>query len=142
MCIDNLGSSTRLSTSFPSYEYLKIIYPLIYNSLNIIDEHMDKGYYGDIQEEEKRKETVITNLIKVTKEILKKNKESKENKFILPKNLQKYIDYQIPYWCNSAYEAKHYYRENIHYVIGKDKIDEFYKEILENRDIFQKKIIK
>ena len=32
MCIDNLGSSTRLSSSFPTYKYLKILYPIIYNN--------------------------------------------------------------------------------------------------------------
>lgn len=90
ICIDNLGSSTRLSSSFPSYEYLKILYPLIYNSLNIIDNHMDNGYYGKDLNEEKRKEIVVENLIKVTKELLDKNKKSEE-RFILPKNLKKYI---------------------------------------------------
>jgi len=130
MCIDNLGSSTRLSSSFPSYEYLKILYPLIYNSLNIIDDHMDNGYYGKELNEEKRKEIVVENLIKVTKELLDKNKKSEE-RFILPKNLKKYIENQIPYWSNSAYDAKHYYKENYHYIIAKDKLDEPFKNTLE-----------
>lgn len=130
MCIDNLGSSTRLSSSFPSYEYLKILYPLIYNSLNIIDEHMDNGYYGKDLNEEKRKEIVVENLIKVTKELLDKNKKSEE-RFILPKNLKKYIENQIPYWSNSAYDAKHYYKENYHYIIAKDNLDEPFKNTLQ-----------
>ena len=133
MCIDNLGSSTRLSSSFPSYEYLKIIYPLIYNNLNLIDEHMDKGFYGKIEDEEQRKSIVVENLIDVTEKLIKENKENpnyKEVKFLLPKNLKSFIKNQIKYWCNTAYQAKHYYKENVHYVIGKDSLDDSMKEIL------------
>ena len=134
MCIDNLGSSTRLSSSFPSYEYLKILYPLIYNNLNLIEEHLEKGQdkkYKGVDEEEKKK-YVIDNLIKVTIDLLDTNKKADE-KFILPKNLEKYIKNQIRHWCNSAYEAKHYYKENYHYVIGKDKLDDKQKKLLEKR---------
>ena len=129
MCIDNLGSSTRLSSSFPTYEYLKILYPLIYNNLNLIDEHLDKGNYKET-DEWKRKQFVVDNLKKVIIKLLTTNKDSND-KFILPKNLNKFIESQIPYWCNSAYEAKHYYKENYHYVVGKDKMDESYKKSLE-----------
>ena len=40
ICIDNLGSSTRLSSPFPSYSFLILIYPFIYNNLNIMESKM------------------------------------------------------------------------------------------------------
>ena len=50
--IPNFGISIRLSIFFLSDEYLKIIHPLIYNNLNLIDEHMNKGFYGEVKNEE------------------------------------------------------------------------------------------
>ena len=40
ICIDNLGSSTRLNSPFSSYSFLIILYPYIYNNLNIIESRM------------------------------------------------------------------------------------------------------
>ena len=49
MCIDNLGTSTRLSAPFPSYDFLQILYPNIYNALNVIDKGYKKGCCGEFK---------------------------------------------------------------------------------------------
>ncbi len=50
--------------------------------------------------------------LKVTiEEYLKQNKLS-EYKLIVPENLKKFIELQIPKWCKQAYKAKHYMRIN------------------------------
>ena len=36
ICIDNLDSSAGLNAPFPSYDFLQILYPNIYNTLNIL----------------------------------------------------------------------------------------------------------
>ena len=131
MCVDHLGSSTLLCSSFPSYEYLKIIYIWIYNNLYLIDKNMEDGNYEEIKDEESRKKFIVEKLIDATKELIKKNSILKD-KLILPKNLHKFIEHQLPYWCISAYDARYYYRNNYHYVISKDKINNEMKKFMED----------
>ena len=130
MCVDHLGSSTLLCSSFPSYEYLKIIYIWIYSNLYLIEKNMEEGNFEEIKDEESREKFVVEKLIDVTKELIKQNSNSKD-KLILPKNLHNFIECQLPKWCNSAYEARHYYRSNYHYVISKDKINNKMKKNME-----------
>jgi hypothetical protein len=64
MCIDNLGACTRLSATFPSYNFLKILYPYIYNTLNIIDNTYNRGYYGAFIDEKTKKKFIVSELEK------------------------------------------------------------------------------
>ena len=110
ICIDNLGSSTRLGCPFPSYSFLVLIYPYIYNNLNILE-----SKNPNFKEDE-----IVNQLINVTREFISKSKEN--DYMIIPNNLKDYIEMQIEPWCREAYKAKHYQRENIDYVIAKDEL--------------------
>ena len=110
ICIDNLGSSTRLSSPFPSYSFLILIYPYIYNNLNIIESKMPNS----------KEEEVVKQLIKVTRQFIDESKE--KDYMIIPNNLKVYIEMQIEPWCKEAYKAKHYLKENVDYVIAKDEL--------------------
>ena len=39
---DNLSASTRICAPFPSYSFLTILYPWIYNNLNVVENLIDK----------------------------------------------------------------------------------------------------
>ena len=110
ICIDNLGSSTRLNSPFPSYSFLVLIYPFIYNNLNIIESKMPNSLENEIVEK----------LIEITKEFISTSK--KKDNMIIPPNLNEFIELQIENWCKQAYNAKHYRKENIDYVIAKDEV--------------------
>ena len=131
--LDNLGSSTRLSAPFPSYDYLNILYPFIYNSLISIDNCLDNGFFGEISLE-KREEFVCEKLKISVEEYLNINKNT-EFKVIIPENLKKFIQLQIPKWCKQAYKAKHYFKLNYDYVIGKRKFDEKERESLKEKGL-------
>ena len=107
MCIDNLGASTRLSAPFPSYDFLNILYPYIYNTLNIIDNAYNRGYYGTFIDEKTKEEFIVSVLEKTIKEIININKKNSDGKFIIPKNLEKFVNLQLREWCYSAYQAKY-----------------------------------
>ena len=134
MCIDHLGDSTRLCAPFPSYEFLNVFYPFIYNSLREIDNGIDNGLFGEIKEE-KRKEFVCERLKLIIKEFIESNNSNNELKIIIPHNLKKYIELQIPKWCESAYKAKHFMKLNKDYVLGKREIDENEREILKEKNL-------
>lgn len=134
--LDNLGSSTRLSAPFPSYDYLNILYPFIYNSLISIDNCLDNGFFGEISLE-KREEFVCEKLKISVEEYLNINKNT-EFKVIIPENLKKFIQLQIPKWCKQAYKAKHYFKLNYDYVIGKRKFDEKERESLKEKGLIQR----
>ena len=129
MCVDNLSSETRLVADFGGYASLNGIYPLIYQSLNIIDKYIDEsileGINNDINENN-RKEKTIEKLIKATEEILEDGLKKENEAFTFPEHIKDYAKNQVKYWCESAYSAKHEYKLNTHYVIsgkeGKRKI--------------------
>ena len=134
MCIDHLGDSTRLCAPFPSYDFLIILYPFIYNSLREIDNYIDNGSFGEIKEE-KREEFACERLKFTIKEFLAGNNKNNELKVIIPENLKKYIDIQIPLWCKNAYKAKHFMRLNKDYVLGKREITDEEKEELKKNNL-------
>jgi hypothetical protein len=98
MCINNLGASTRLSASFPSYDFLNILYPYIYNTLNIIDNAYNRGYCGTFIDEKTKEEFIVSELEKIIKEIININKKNSDGKFIIPKNLEKFVNVQLREW--------------------------------------------
>ena len=123
--IDNLSASTRLCAPFPSYSFLTILYPWIYNNLNVIDNLIEKKQFADFREENREKFTV-NKLKEIVRHLIKENEEGfqLENErinIIVPKNLKEFIELQIDGWCESAFQAKHYFKENYHYVIAKEK---------------------
>ncbi len=118
MCIDNLSASTRLVSEFGGYGALNGIYPLIYQNLNIIDQYILQGKFPDITEEN-RKEKTIEKLGEATRKIIEEGIENKI--FVFPEHIGEFAKNQIKNWCESAYLAKNFYKQNIHYVIsGKD----------------------
>ena len=123
ICINNLGASTRLSEPFPSYDFLKILYPYIYKSLNIIDNTCNRGFYGEFKDEKLKEEFIVSELEKTIKEIIEINKNNPNGQFIIPNNLKNFITLQLREWCFSAYQVKYYYRENYHYVFAKEEND-------------------
>ena len=72
MCIDNLGASTWLNAPFPSYDFLQILFPNIYNTLNYIDISYNNGHYGNFEDESKKVEFIVGELEKTMKELIKK----------------------------------------------------------------------
>jgi hypothetical protein len=134
MCIDHLGDSTRLCAPFPSYEFLNVFYPFIYNSLREIDNGIDNGLFGEIKEE-KRKEFTCERLKLIIKEFIENNNSNNELKIIIPDNLKKYIELQIPKWCENAYKAKHLMKLNKDYVLGKREITDEEKEELKKNNL-------
>ena len=72
MCIDNLGASTRLCAPFPSYDFLQILFPNIYNTLNYIDISYNNGHYGNFEDESKKVDFIVGELEKTMKELIKK----------------------------------------------------------------------
>ena len=94
MCI----ASTKLSAPFPSYDFLKILYPYIYNTLNIIDNAYNRGYCGTFIDEKTKEEFIVSELEKIIKEIININKKNSDGKFIIPKNLEKFVNVQLREW--------------------------------------------
>ena len=134
--IDKLSACTRLCAPFPSYSFLAILYPFIYNNLNMIDNLIEKNLFKDFNEENRHRFTV-EKLKESVRDLLNKNEkgfdledEQRKIDFILPINLKEFIELQIDGWCESAFTAKHYYKENYHYVIAKEensKLNDFLK---------------
>ena len=132
MCIDNLGTSTRLSAPFPSYDFLQILYPNIYNALNVIDKGYKKGHYDEFKDEIEKENFIVNELVKTVKDLLKENKKNTNEKFIISNNLENFVNLQINDWCRSAYLTKYYYKENYHYVIAKEEDDSKRIEYIKN----------
>ena len=134
--IDNLSACTRLCAPFPSYSFLAILYPFIYNNLNMIDNLIEKNLFKDFNEENRHRFTV-EKLKESVRDLLNKNEkgfdledEQRKIDFILPINLKEFIELQIDGWCESAFVAKHRCKENYHYVIAKEennKLNDFLK---------------
>ena len=106
MCIDNLGASTRLSAPFTFYNFLQILYPNIYNALNVIDKGYQNSHYGEFKDEIEKENFIVNELVKTVKDLLKENKKNTNEKFIIPNNLENFVNLQINEWCSSAYQAK------------------------------------
>ena len=131
--IDNLSACTRLCAPFPSYSFLAILYPFIYNNLNMIDNLIEKNVFKDFNEENRHRFTV-EKLKESVRDLLNKNEkgfdledEQRKIDFILPINLKEFIELQIDGWCESAFMAKHHYKENYHYVIAKEENNKLQK---------------
>ena len=90
MCIDNLGVSTRLTAPFPSYDFLQILYPNIYNALNVIDKGYKKGHYDEFKDEIEKENFIVNELVKTVQDLLKENKKNTNEKFIIPYNLDNF----------------------------------------------------
>ena len=75
MCIDNLGASTRLSAPFPSYDFLQILYPNIYNALNVIEKVYKNDHYCEFKDEIEKENFIVNELVKTVKNLLKENKK-------------------------------------------------------------------
>ena len=134
MCIDHLGDSTRLCAPFPSYEFLNVFYPFIYNSLREIDNGIDNGLFGEIKIEN-RKDFACERLKLIINEFISNNKLNNELKLIIPDNLKKFIQLQIPHWCENAYKAKHFMKLDKDYVLGKREIDDEERENLKENNL-------
>ena len=50
MCFNNLRAITRLTTPFPSYVFLQILYPNIYNALNVFDKVYKNEHYCEFKD--------------------------------------------------------------------------------------------
>ena len=68
-------------------------------------------------------ERINNELVKTVKDLLKENKKNIDEKFIIPYNLENFVNLQINDWCSSVYQAKYYYKENYNYVIAKEEDD-------------------
>ena len=79
---------------FPSYSFLTILYPWIYNNLIVIENLIDKKKFPDFEEKNREKFT-INKLKEIIKDLINKNEKGFELKgenmnIILPKNLFNY----------------------------------------------------
>ena len=133
---DNLSGSTRLCAPFPSYSFLTILYPWIYNNLNVVENLINKKKFPDFEEKNREKFT-INKLKELVNDLLNKNEKGFELEggermnIIIPKNLKEFIQLQIDGWCESAFYAKHYYKENYHYVIAKEENEDMDNHLIE-----------
>ena len=73
MCIDNLGASTWLNAPFPSYDFLQILYPKIYNTLNILILLIIMEIMEIFRYDSKNEEFIVGKLEKTKKIIQMKN---------------------------------------------------------------------
>ena len=105
---------------FPSYDYLNVLYLFIYNSFISIDKYIDNGDFGEIPSE-KREEFSCEKLKTSIEEYLNFNKNTQFN-LIYPENLKTFIKLQIQKQFAQAYKAKHYFKLNNDYAIGKRKL--------------------
>jgi len=115
MCLDNLSAATQLVTGFGGYGALNVLYPIIYQNLNMIDQFILEGRYPDINKDNIREKT-IEKLKEVTENIFEEGLKNKV--FVFPKHIEEFARNQIKKWCESAYNAKNVYQPNIHYVIS------------------------
>ena len=90
MCFNNLRVITRLSTPFPSYDFLQILYPNIYNALNAFDKVYKNEHYCEFKDEIEKKNFIFNELVKTVKDLLKENKKNIDEKFIIPYNLDNF----------------------------------------------------
>ena len=105
------------------------------NNLNIIDNLISKNKFKDFKEENRHQFTV-DKLKETVRNLINQNEkgfdlEGEKIDFIIPKNLKEFIGLQIDGWCESAFAAKYYYKENYHYVIAKEEnkdMDDYLRE--------------
>lgn len=152
MCIDNLGSSTRLGSHFVGLEYLDILLVTIWQQLDMLDRqitrHEGKLIYlppelkienGKIFPISEDIEFDIDQIIEIddrrsfTKSLLRSNVEKiinessgtpLENQLRIPKHLINFAKIELDDWVDSAYRAKHCYSEKEDYVIAKSRRDQ------------------
>ncbi|WPY00121.1 SecA-like and tetratricopeptide repeat-containing domain protein (plasmid) [Candidatus Megaera polyxenophila] len=151
MCIDNLGSSTRLGSHFVGLEYLDILLVMVWQQLDMLDKqiirHEGKLLYlppelkienGNIVPRSEEIEVDIDEIIEIddrrsfTQNLLKSNLEKiisennnspSENQLRIPKHLIEFAKIELDDWVDSAYRAKHSYNEKEDYVIAKSRRD-------------------
>ena len=109
---------------------------LVVSAINNKDYNIEWKIYKDFNEENRHRFTV-EKLKESVRDLLNKNEkgfdledEQRKIDFILPINLKEFIELQIDGWCESAFMAKHHYKENYHYVIAKEennKLNDFLK---------------
>ncbi len=151
MCIDNLGSSTRLGSHFAGLEYLDILLTTIWQQLDMLDKQITK-YKGkliylppelkieneniipvsedieisedDIIEIDSRRDFTKNLLKSNIKKIINESSDApSENQLRIPGHLVEFANIELEEWIDSAVTAKYYYTENKSYIIAKSRRD-------------------
>ena len=117
ICLDNIMNQTQLIDNFKGYKFLEYFYLFIYYYLKQICfiECRNSGRKAL----QNNKASIAEKLLAKFNEFYSQNLNTKTIKF--PPHLHTFIQNRKKDWCNCAYDALFYYKENKHYLISYDE---------------------
>ena len=153
ICLDNLRNIVELIDNFPGFGFLEFLYLFIYSRLKIEinqlknnqeslfakknknfllekKEYQDKLELDFNEKLKKEAESIIHKVARKTRKFLHENKNRNnfdEDKIIIPENCYGFINDRIEHWSKMAYDAEFNFKNEEHYIIYRDKDQEFDK---------------